>query len=99
MPAVLRALVPTVALALAIYGFAAWVYVAVVSLVAPQTLPMQLTHLARWPRTDTFGEVSFVVSFLAFVAYRLTRGWYQRDAPTAGCQERQRADNESRVES
>ncbi len=95
----LRALVPTVALALAIYGFAAWVYVAAVALVAPETLPVQLTHLARWPRTDTFGEVSFVVSFVSFVAYRLTRGWYQRDAPTAGSPEGQRADDESQVES
>ena len=26
------------------------------SLAQPQTLPLQLTHFARWPRTDTFGE-------------------------------------------
>jgi flagellar biogenesis protein FliO len=36
-------------------------------------LPLQLTHFAKWPRTDTFGELSFVLSFVAFVAYRLTR--------------------------
>jgi hypothetical protein len=39
----------------------------------PNTLPWQLTHFASWPRTDTFGEASFVVSFMAFVIYRLTR--------------------------
>ena len=54
-------------------AFAAWVYVAGVALILPQTLSWQLTHLAKWPRTDTFGEVSFVVSFFAFIAYRLTR--------------------------
>jgi hypothetical protein len=60
-------------LALALYGFAGWLYVAGVALAQPQTLSWQLTHLASWPRTDTFGELSFVVSFVAFIAYRLTR--------------------------
>jgi hypothetical protein len=62
----------TLALAIALYAFAGWVYVAAVALVLPHTLPWQLTHLARWPRTDTFGEISFLVSFVAFIAYRLT---------------------------
>jgi hypothetical protein len=60
-------------LALAVYGFAASAYVAATALAQPQTLSLQLTHFANWPRTDTFGEVSFVLSFCAFVAYRLTR--------------------------
>jgi hypothetical protein len=62
-----------VVLAIAIYAFAGWVYVAAVALVLPNTLPWQLTHLASWPRTDTFGEISFLVSFVAFVAFRLSR--------------------------
>ena len=61
------------ALAVALYGFACWGYVAIVALAQPQTLPLQLTHLADWPRTDTFGEASFALSFVAFVAYLLTR--------------------------
>jgi hypothetical protein len=52
--------------ALALYGFAAWIYVALIALVQPWTLKWQLTHLAKWPHTDTFGEVSFVVSLIAF---------------------------------
>lgn len=60
-------------LAVAVYGFAAWAYVAATALAQPQTLSWQLTHFARWPRTDTFGELSFVLSFAAFIAYRLTR--------------------------
>jgi hypothetical protein len=62
-----------VALAVSLYGFAAWVYVAIVAIVLPHTLSWQLTHLATWPRTDTFGEISFAASFVAFVVYRLTR--------------------------
>jgi hypothetical protein len=59
--------------AVALYAFACWVYVALVALIQPQTLGLRLTHLASWPRTDTFGEVSFVVSFLAFWAYTFLR--------------------------
>ena len=60
----------TLSLAVCIYAFAAWVYVAAVALVAPQTLSWRLTHLASWPRTDTFGEACFALSFVSFVAFR-----------------------------
>ena len=65
-------IINALALAIAIYGLACWVYVAAVALVLPNTLPWQLTHFAHWPRTDTFGEISFAVSFVAFITYRLT---------------------------
>lgn len=66
-----RGLLEALALGLALYGFAAWVYVAVSAIVVPQTLHMPLWHLTRWPREDTFGSISFAVSFLAFVTYRM----------------------------
>jgi hypothetical protein len=69
----MRAFLRALTLALAIYGAAAWVYVALVALVQPETLSWRLTHLSSWPRTDTFGEAAFAVSFCAFVAYRLLR--------------------------
>ena len=75
----MRRVVNAMALAVALYGFAGWAYVAAVALARPNTLSWQLTHLARWPRTDTFGEVCFVVSFVAFIAYRLTRDRAPRD--------------------
>jgi hypothetical protein len=59
--------------AIALYAFAAWVYVALVALIQPHTLSWQLTHFAKWPRTDTFGEVSFMVSFVAFWLYTFLR--------------------------
>lgn len=68
----MKRLVNIFSLAIACYGFAAWVYVAAVAIALPNTLSWQLTHLASWPRTDTFGELSFAVSFVAFVVYRLT---------------------------
>ena len=62
-----------VSLALAIYGMAGWVYVGLCALVAPQTLALPLTHLVPSLREDTVGALSFIVSFLGFIAYRITR--------------------------
>ena len=60
-------------LTLFIFGLLGWVYIAAVALVHPETLSMQLTHLAPWPREDTFGEVSFAVSFVSFFIWNLVR--------------------------
>jgi hypothetical protein len=69
----MRRIINAVALAVAAYGFVGWVYVAAVAIAQPQTLTLRLTHLASWPRTDTFGEASFIASFVAFIVYWLTR--------------------------
>src|SRR5579875_950196 len=61
------------ALTVAAYGFAAWVYVAANALITPWALHLPLTHLASWPRTDTFGAISFAVSFVSFLIFSLTR--------------------------
>lgn len=58
---------------LALYGFAGWIYVVVVALVEPNTLGLQLTHFARFPREDTFGEVCFAVSMVSFFIYSILR--------------------------
>lgn len=58
---------------LALYGFAGWVYVAVAALVQPNTLSLRLTHFAKFPREDTFGEVCFAVSVVSFFIYNLLR--------------------------
>jgi hypothetical protein len=62
-----------VSLALAVYGMAGWIYVGICALVAPQTLALPLTHLLPGLREDTSGVLSFIVSFLGFICYRLTR--------------------------
>lgn len=66
-----RRVLEALALGVAIYGFAAWVYVAVSAIVVPQTLHLPLWHLTRWPRQDTFGSISFGMSFVGFVTYRV----------------------------
>ena len=58
---------------LALYGFAGWVYIALVALVHPQTLGLQLTHFAKYPHEDTFGASCFVVSIVSFFIYNLLR--------------------------
>ncbi len=69
----MRSHLANLALAVCVYSFAAWIYVALVALLQPRTLSWQLTHFAAWPRTDTFGEVCFLLSFLAFIAHRTLR--------------------------
>lgn len=61
------------ALSLFVFGLAAWLYLVGTFWVAPSTITGQLTHFAGWPRTDTFGEFGFVVSFLAFLAWNYLR--------------------------
>jgi hypothetical protein len=47
------------------------VYVAVSAIVAPHTLSLPFWHFTHWPREDTFGAISFGLSFVGFVTYRL----------------------------
>ena len=60
-------------LTLFVFGLLGWLYIAAVALVHPETLPVHLTHLASWPREDTFGEVSFAVSFISFFVWNLVK--------------------------
>ena len=69
----MRRILNAFALSVAAYGFAAWAYVAANALITPWALHLPLTHLARWPRTDTFGAASFAASFVGFLIYVLTR--------------------------
>jgi hypothetical protein len=62
-----------ISLALAVYGMAGWIYVGLCALVAPATLALPLTHLLPALREDTSGMLSFIVSFLGFISYRITR--------------------------
>ena len=59
--------------AIALYAFAGWVYIALVALVHPQTLGLQLTHFTKLPHEDTFGETCFLVSILSFFTYNMLR--------------------------
>jgi membrane glycosyltransferase len=69
----MRRVLNAVALTIAVYAFAAWVYVAMTAITQPQTLHLPLTHLESWPRTDTFGSMSFAASLVGFLVFVLTR--------------------------
>ena len=57
---------------LALYGFAGWAYIAIADC-PPNTLGLQLTHFAKFPHEDTFGEICFTVSVVSFFIYSLLR--------------------------
>jgi hypothetical protein len=69
MKKILRALSFT----LFVHGFAGWVYIAHNAVYHQETLAMPLTHLASFPREDTFGIICFAVSFLALFIYMYLR--------------------------
>jgi hypothetical protein len=69
-------------LTLAVYAFAGWVYIALVALVHPATLSLQLTHFTKLPHEDTFGEACFVVSLVSFFVYKLLS--YPAGTPDSG---------------
>lgn len=56
-----------------VFGFAGWVYIAGNAEHHPETLSLPLTHLAPFPREDTFGAICFGISFLALFAYMYLR--------------------------
>ena len=53
----MRKIVKAASFTLFIFGLLGWLYIAAISLVHPETLPIQLTHFATWPREDTFDIV------------------------------------------
>jgi len=66
-------LIKAMSFTLFVFGLLGWLYIAAVALVHPETLTIQLTHFTPWPREDTFGAVSFAVSFVSFFIWNLVR--------------------------
>ena len=56
-----------------VFGFAGWVYIAGNAEHHPETLGLPLTHLAPYPREDTFGVICFIASFVALFIYMYVR--------------------------
>ena len=59
---------------LAIFSFAGWFYIAENAVFHPETLALPLTHLAGYPREDTFGIICFGTSLICTFAYLYLRG-------------------------
>ena len=66
-------IIRAISLTLFIFGLFGWLYIVSVALVHPETLSLQLTHFAPWPREDTFGEISFAISFVSFFVWNLVK--------------------------
>lgn len=66
-------IIRALSLTLFVFGLLGWLYIVLSVTFHPQTLTIQLTHFALWPREDTFGEVSFVVSFVSFFIWNLVK--------------------------
>ena len=69
----MRKIVKAASFTIFVFGLLGWLYIAAVSLVHPETLSIQLTHFAPWPREDTFGISSFIVSFISFFIWNLVK--------------------------
>jgi hypothetical protein len=66
-------IIKAVSMTLFVFGLLGWLYIVLSATVHPETLSIHLTHLAPWPREDTFGIVSFAVSFVSFFIWNLVK--------------------------
>ena len=69
----MRKIVKAASFTFFIFGLLGWLYIVAVALVHPETLNIQLTHFAPWPREDTFGVVCFAVSFISFFIWNILK--------------------------
>jgi len=63
----------SLSLTLFVFGLLGWVYIVMNSAVHPQTLSMPLTHLLPFPREDTAGIISFIVSLISFFVWNVVK--------------------------
>ena len=68
-----KKLIKSASLTVFVFGLLGWIYIALIALIHPETLTIQLTHLTPWIREDTFGMLSFTVSFFSFFIYNLVK--------------------------
>lgn len=63
-------IIRSLSFSLFIFGLLGWLYIVFNSEIHMYTLSMPLTHFLPWPREDTFGSISFLVSFISLFCYR-----------------------------
>ena len=54
-----------------LYGMLAWFYGIILQFTHPEWLPLPLSHLTPWLRTDTFTILAFIASAIGFFTWRL----------------------------
>ena len=66
-------LICALSLTLFVFGLLGWLYIVLNSEIHMQTLSLPLTHFLGYPREDTFGSVSFLVSMVSFFVWNLVK--------------------------
>ncbi len=54
-----------------LFGLLAWLDGVIVQLTHPEWLPLSVSHLLPWIRTDTFTILMFIVSAVGFFVWRV----------------------------
>lgn len=54
-----------------LFGLLAWLYGITVQFTHPEWLPLPISHLLPWIRTDTFTILMFIVSAVGFFVWRV----------------------------
>jgi hypothetical protein len=71
-PNIIPAIIKIIGQTLFLYGLLGWIYGVLVQLIDPDLLASPLSHLVAWIRVDTFTILSFILSALGFLIWRLT---------------------------
>jgi hypothetical protein len=66
-------IIKAISMTLFVFGLIGWFYIVISATFHPETLSWPLTHLAPWPREDTFGIFSFAISFASFLVWNLVK--------------------------
>jgi hypothetical protein len=69
----LRKIVKALSFTVFVFGLAGWWYIAQNAAHHPESLSWPLTHMAPWPREDTFGIICFGMAFGALFIYMYLR--------------------------
>ena len=56
-----------------VFGILAWAYGVLIQLIHPEFLTTSVSHIIPWIRVDTFTILSFIISALGFLIWRLAK--------------------------
>ena len=66
-----------------LFGLLAWLDGVLVQITHPEWLPLSVSHLLPWIRTDTFTILMFIVSAVGFFVWRVIAELIKADKKTA----------------
>jgi hypothetical protein len=66
-----------------LFGLLAWLDGVIVQFTHPEWLPLSVSHLLPWIRTDTFTILMFIVSAIGFFVWRVIAELIKAEKKTA----------------